>query len=96
MPLQNPFVLKPGTTLEVRLLSHGKALANQFVQYGGRTPSEGRVAQRNTRSDARGIARIPIDRAGTYYVKFIEMRRLAGDVEAAYESRWSTLTFAVR
>lgn len=96
VPLENPYALKVGATLRVRLLVDGKPLAGQFVQYGGRTASDGRVAQRNTRSDANGVASIPLDRSGTYFVKFIQMRRLTGDAEANYESRWSTLTFGVR
>jgi len=96
VPLQNPYTLKPGATLEVKALVDGNPIANQFIQYGGRTPREGRVAQRSTRSDAQGVARIPLDRVGTYYVKFIDMRRVSGDAEANYESKWATLTFAVR
>jgi uncharacterized GH25 family protein len=96
VPLQNPYALRVGATLEVRLLSGGRPLPNQFVQYGGRTAAEGRVAQRNVRSDAQGVARIPLDRTGTYYIKFIHMQRLTGDAEANYESRWSTLTFGMK
>lgn len=96
VPLANPYTLKVGATLDVRLTVEGKPVAGQFVQYGGRTASEGRVAQKSVRSNADGIARIPLDRTGSYYVKFINMRRLTGDAEANYESRWATLTFAVR
>ncbi len=96
VPLQNPYTRSVGDVLEVQLLVEGKPLSGQFVQFGGRTPAEGRVPQRDTRSDARGVARIPLDRRGSYFVKFIEMRRLTGDAEANYESRWATLTFAVR
>ncbi len=96
IPMQNPYLLRVGGTLELRLLVGGKPIGGQFVQFGGRTPSEGRVPQRSARSAANGIVRIPLDRVGTYYVKFIDMRRLANDPEANYESRWATLTFAVR
>lgn len=96
IPLQNPYALRVGATLDVRLLVGGKPIGGQFVQYGGRTPSEGRVTQHSIRSAANGIARIPLDRTGTYYVKFIDMRRLSRDPDANYESRWATLTFAVR
>ncbi|MEP7381672.1 MAG: DUF4198 domain-containing protein [Gemmatimonadota bacterium] len=96
IPLQNPYALKVGASLDLRLLVSGKPIGGQFVQYGGRTPANGRVAQRSVRSSAAGVARIPLDRTGTYYVKFIDMRRLANDTEANYESRWATLTFAVR
>ena len=96
VPLENPYALKIGSTLDVKVLVDGKPVARQFVQYGGRTPGEERVKQRDVRSDAQGVAHIPVDRAGTYYVKFIDMRRLTGDAEANYESKWATLTFAMK
>lgn len=96
VPLQNPYALTVGSTLDVKILVDGKPIARQFVQYGGRTPGEERVKQHDVRSDAQGIAHIPLDRVGTYYVKFIDMRRLTGDAEANYESKWATLTFAMK
>ncbi len=90
VPLQNPYSLKVGATLDVQLLADGKPVANQLVQYGGRTASGGRVAQRNVRSNAEGVARIPLDRTGVYFVKFIRMTRPTGDADANYESRWTT------
>ncbi len=96
VPVENPYALTIGATLSVRVLVDGKPVANQFVQYGGLSVSNGRVAQRNTRSDAAGIVRIPLDRAGTYFVKFISMVRLTGDAEANHASKWGSLTFAVK
>ena len=66
------------------------------VLFGGRTPAGGRIAQRSTRSNAEGVATIPLGRSGTWYVKFINMVRLDGDPEAEYESKWATVTFEVR
>ncbi len=65
IPLQNPYALKVGATLALRLLVGGKPIGGQLVQYGGRTPSEARVTQRSVRSAANGVARIPLDRVGT-------------------------------
>ncbi len=96
VPVENPYALKIGATLSVRVLVDGKPVANQFVQYGGLSASNGRVAQRNIRSDAAGVVRIPLDRSGTYYVKFISMVRLTGDAEANHASKWGSLTFAVK
>lgn len=96
VPLENPYSLRVGATLSVRVLVDGKPVANQFVQYGGLTASGGRVAQRNVRSDASGVIRIPLDRTGTYYVKFISMQRLANDPEANHASKWGSLTFGVK
>ena len=47
------------------------------------------------RSDGEGVARIPLSAAGTWYIKFINMARVRGDT-VDYESKWATLTFAVR
>ena len=96
VPLSNPYASRAGGTLRVRTLVDGRPAANQYVLYGGRTPAGGRIAQRSTRSNAQGVATIAIGRAGTWYVKFINMARLEGDAEADYESKWATLTFEVR
>ena len=96
VPLQNPYALKVGATLDIRVLVDGKPVANQFVQYGGLSSSNGRVAQRNVRSDAAGLVHIPLDRTGTYFVKFISMTRIANDAEANHSSKWGSLTFGVK
>ena len=96
VPLANPYTLRPGARLRVRTLVDGKPVANQFVLFGGRTPAGGRIPQRSVRTNAEGVAAIPLARSGTWYVKFIHMARLEGDSEADYESKWATLTFEVR
>jgi uncharacterized GH25 family protein len=95
VPLENPMSLSRGATLRVRTLVDGKAMANQYVLYGGRSPNEARISQRSVRSDAEGIARVPLTRAGTWYIKFIHMARPEADT-VDYESKWATLTFQIR
>lgn len=95
IPLENPYSLARGATLRVRTLVDGKPAANQYVLYGGRTPNEGRIEQRNVRSDGDGVARIPLNAVGTWYIKFINMTRVERDT-VDYESKWATLTFQVR
>ena len=95
VPLENPYSLAKGATLRVRTLVDGRPAANQYVLYGGRTPSNGRIEQRNVRSDAEGVARIPLTRSGTWYIKFIDMSRVPAD-SVDYESKWATLTFQLR
>jgi uncharacterized GH25 family protein len=96
VPLENPYKLRPGGVLRVRTLVDGKPAANQYVLFGGRTPAAARIAQRSIRSNAEGIALVPLRARGTWYVKFINMARLEGDTAADYESKWATLTFQVR
>jgi hypothetical protein len=95
VPLENPYALSRGATLRVRTLVDGKPVPNQYVLYGGRTPTEERIEQRNVRSDAEGVARIPLTASGTWYVKFIHMTRVKQD-SIDYESKWATVTFQVR
>ena len=96
IPTSNPYSLRAGQTLRVTTLVDGKPAANQYVLYGGRTAREGRIEQKSVRSDANGIAAIPITQRGTWYVKFINLTRLSGDPAAQYESKWATITFQVR
>jgi hypothetical protein len=95
VPLANPYALRIGDSLAVRVLVQGQPAAAQLVQYGGRQSSGSNIAQRETRSDADGVARIRITAAGIWYIKFIHMTRVTGDT-VDYESRWATLTFQVR
>ena len=95
IPLANPYALRRGATLRVRVLVNGQPVANQYILFGGRDASGGRIEQRNTRSAADGTARIPLSSAGDWYVKFIHMTRLASDT-VDYESKWATLTFSVK
>lgn len=96
VPLDNPYAVRPGGNLRVRVLLRGQPLVNQYVLYGGRTPDGGRIEPRSARSGSDGVATIPLARRGTWYVKFIHMARLEGDPAADYESTWATLSFAIR
>ena len=95
IPMENPYRLKAGGTLRVQTLVDGKPAPNQFVQFGGLTADDKGIEQKDVRSNAQGVASIPLSVAGTWYVKFINMARLKGD-SADYESKWATLTFQVR
>lgn len=96
IPTVNPYTLQKGATLRVKTLVDGKPAANQYVLYGGELANgAGGIEQKSTRSDAQGIANIPLTTAGVWYVKFINMTKVAKD-SVDYESKWATLTFEVR
>ena len=97
LPLQNPYELAPGATLQVRCLVDGKPIANQLVQIGGRVGATGdrRMQSHSTRTDSNGVASVRLDRAGLWYVKFIRMVPMS-DGTVDYESKWATLTFELR
>lgn len=95
VPLENPYTLAVGGTLRVRALVDGKPVANQFVLYGGTNDKNATIEQKSTRSNAEGVASIPLPQAGALYVKFINMAAVRGEA-VNYESKWATLTFQVR
>lgn len=94
VPITNPYSLKKGDTFEFQCLKDGKTLVNQFVM-SGRDENSKLVVGKNVRTDKNGIAKIKLDGAGKWYVKFINMARLK-DPQINYESKWATLTFEIK
>jgi len=96
IPLDNPYSLSRGAPLRVRALVDGKAVANQIVVAGGRSPTGARFREQRVRTNASGVARIQLSSRGQWYVKFIRMVPFTGPERIDYESKWATLTFEVR
>jgi uncharacterized GH25 family protein len=95
VPEANPYRLAPGDVLTVRCLVDGKPWAGKVVFAGGRRgATDHRLPQQRLVTDAQGRVQIKLTAAGAWYVKFVAMTEVA-DAEANYESKWSTLTFAV-
>jgi hypothetical protein len=92
IPLRNPFALKVGDTLRVRVLFRGKRLAN--ANLGWDAPGDGDSPLGTVRTDARGEAPVPISQAGLMTIRLTHMTRpKAADHE--WESFWTTLTFRI-
>ena len=101
IPLRNPYELRVGDELEVRFLRGGEPVANQVVyannEHYHEHDDEGRHTEAvMTRTDARGVAKIPLSEAGRWYVRTINMVEMASDPDIDYESKWATLTFEIR
>lgn len=96
VPLDNPYSMRAGGTLRVRALVDGNAVANQLVVTGGRTQRGGVLRETRVRTDKSGVARIRLPSRGQWYVKFIHMEPYHGPERIDYQSKWATLTFAVR
>jgi uncharacterized GH25 family protein len=96
VPIDDPYTLGEGRVLRVRALANGAPLARHVVQVGGRAANGARIPLREMRTDESGVARVRLDRRGTWYVKFIAMREIAASARDSvdYESSWATLTFA--
>ena len=94
VPVENPFAMAVGGTLAVRALVMGKPLPRYAVFAGGRSGESDIPVQRLT-TDEQGVARVRLTHPGAWYVKFIHMEEVT-DGSATHESRWATLSFAVR
>jgi len=100
VPMQNPYSLSAGDSLDVQVLFCGKPAANQLVyaSYEGfhsHSNAGEHVDAVNTRTDSNGIARIPLEKAGHWFVRLIHMEKVNRD-GIDYESHWATLTFEVK
>lgn len=92
VPVQDPFACKAGGALRVRVLFHGKALAD--ANLGWDWPGDGEQPRGTARTDDKGEALIPLARAGLFTIRLTHMTRpKAADYE--WESFWTTLTFEV-
>jgi uncharacterized GH25 family protein len=92
IPQHNPFLLKVGETLKVRVLFQGKALEGGYL--GWQRPGDGDTPIGVVRTDARGEALVPISQLGLMTLRLTHMTRpKAADHE--WESFWTTLTFRI-
>jgi uncharacterized GH25 family protein len=90
---EDPYSLRPGAELPVRLLFDGAPLAGALVVgLAAAAPGE----RQAVRTDAGGRARLRLGRAGPWLLKAVHMVR-AGDgaADADWESYWASTTFAV-
>ena len=95
VPVTNPYSLKMGDTFEFQCLKDGKPLINQFVMTGREDATGKLIVGKNIRTNKNGTAKIKLDGAGKWYVRFINMTRLT-DPNLNYESKWATLTFQIK
>lgn len=90
VPLRDPFALKKGDALPVRVLFQGKPLPEANV--GWQSPGDGAAARGYVRTDARGEALVPLARTGLLTLRLTHMTR-PNTAEYEWESFWTTLTF---
>lgn len=95
VPEANPYTLKNGGELPVRLYYGGKPLAGALVMALQKDRPEPRLS---ARSDAQGRVRLKLDRPGVWLVKAVHMVpavSAAREAGADWESFWASLTFEV-
>jgi hypothetical protein len=92
VPLRDPFALRVGDTLKVRVLFRDKPLEDAHL--GWQLPGDGGTPRGTVRTDARGEALVPVARTGLMSIRLTHMTRPRAE-QYEWESFWTTLTFRV-
>ena len=108
IPQADPARLRAGDTLRVRLLYHGQPLVGIRVHSDvvdsagsppaatGATPGTGAASASTTDyvTDADGLIRVPITRAGLWNVRTIHIVQADAASGADWDAHWATLVFS--
>ncbi len=92
VPLRDPFTIKSGETLGVRVLFQGKPLAD--ANLGWDHPGDGEPPSGTVRTNEKGEALIPVARTGLMTIRLTHMTRPKSP-DHEWESFWTTLTFRI-
>lgn len=94
VPLANPYTLRAGEPLPVRVLVRGKPQAGLAIEIS-HSGKEGVAHKPVVRTNAKGEAQVPAIGAGLWKLHTIFMERLPAGKEAEWESLWASLTFEI-
>lgn len=92
MPLQNPYRLKVGDKLSVKILFEGKPLPDAVVR-SWQKADETKTNQGRFRTNAQGIAEIELNAKGFWMISLVRMVETTDKSQADYQSYWGSLTF---
>ncbi|MCP2620231.1 DUF4198 domain-containing protein [Candidatus Aminicenantes bacterium AC-334-K16] len=92
VPLVNPYQLKEGDRLKIRVLFQGKPLAQAEVAWS--YPGRGEEFAETTTTNNQGETVIPLEKAGPYVIRLTHMEWVRKPSHE-WESFWSSLTFEV-
>ena len=94
---QNPYGLDPGDKLDAQVLLDSEPLPDQLVK-AYNSNRDGSVSLQRARTNAAGIARISLDRAGLWLLRSVYMAPCSGRPEmdcedTDWESAWTAYSF---
>jgi uncharacterized GH25 family protein len=92
VPATNPYTLKKGDELEVKVLYRGQPLPH--VELAWSYPGMGEKFAGSTKTDKRGNAMVPLQKSGPYVIRMTYME-WAKKLTHEWESYWASLTFEV-
>ncbi len=90
---QNPYALKMGDSLEVKVLFKNKNLPDALVRVWNR--HEGKMTETPYKTDSNGRVKFLIANDGKYMVSLVKMEKNSLDTKADWQSYWGSLTFGL-
>ncbi|HXG88355.1 MAG TPA: DUF4198 domain-containing protein [Vicinamibacterales bacterium] len=90
VPEKNPYMMRAGSALPVRLLYEGQPLAGTLIVAMNRADPSIKV---RARSGVDGRVSLGLSRDGTWLIKAVHMIPAASGSGAHWESLWASLTF---
>jgi uncharacterized GH25 family protein len=95
IPEKDPYGLKPGDSLPVRVLFRGSPAPNLQIEAAWAGP-HGKAVHPVGRTDADGRITVPLAQAGKWRLHTTRMERCSDPKAADWESFWASLTFELR
>lgn len=92
--LTNPYSAAFDGTMQVQVLYKAQPRADAQVEIFQRKPG-GEVEVTLTRTNAKGVASIPVSPGSEYLLDAVVLRPYEGDRDAVWETLWAALTFKV-
>ncbi len=94
IPQSNPYGMKPGDTLRVRILFEGNPLLG--VKVFAYNQSGGAVHKQEARTSLDGTVAFKLNGSGDWLIRLVHMRRCTADcAEIDWESFWSAYSFGM-
>jgi uncharacterized GH25 family protein len=91
VPLSNPYSLKKGEQMLVKILIEGKPASGLKIKTWHRL--NGKTTKNELVSDSSGIIQFPVSRSGKWMVSNVTMKRLENNEKADWQSFWASLTW---
>ena len=92
--LQNPYTLRPGATLQAKVLFESKPLAGKVITARNRTGNQATLSQ-TSRTDKNGICTFKLVRKGDWFLHATYMIPSPDKADSDWESFWTTYSFGV-
>ncbi len=92
IPMQNPYFLKIGDKLTIKLLFEGKPLVDKMVVAWNKTPTT-KTRHQKFRTNDKGEMTFLLDQKGYWMISSVQMISLENNPEGDYQSFWGNLTF---